>query len=380
MRFIGRARRPPTPNTLAGVPAPTPPISENMKLTKTCLLVTLATPALLAFALPAQKVAFTPSSGQSLTRTFTTTHEMVLDDMSITVNGAPFSQMEMNMNMSMSSNVEVTDMFDSVEEGKVKKLTRTFETISSSGAVQVESAMMPENVDTTIDSASDLEGKTVVFAWDADGGEFLASFPDDEGDADLLEGLEQDMDLTVFLPGKEVAEGETWELDVQEIAKILMPGGNLKLTPDEGDMPEGLPGMEGMGGNIADMLGDIGGEASAEYKGTRDVDGVSCAIIQFKIAITSAADMTDKVADAMDQMPEGMSINMDHMDVEMTLEGEGTLLWNLSAGHAHSLELASSINSIMDMGMSMDAQGQKMDMEQVMEMSGTVDIAVKIGG
>jgi hypothetical protein len=350
-----------------------------MKLTKTCLLVTLATPALWAFALPAQKVAFTPSSGLSLTRTFETSHEMELDDMTMTLNGAPSPQMDMSMNTSMNSKIEVSDVFDSVEEGQVKKLTRTFDTITASGAVQVESPMIPETDDQTIDSASELEGKTVVFAWDADAGEFIASFPDDEGDSELLEGLEQNMDLTVFLPAQDVSEGDTWELDVEQISKILLPGGNLKLKPDEDDVPGGLPGMESMGGNMEDMLGDITGEATAEYKGNRDVDGVQCGVIQFKIAIESAADMTDKVADAMDQMPEGMTIDLDHMDVEMSLEGEGTLLWNLAPGHAHSLELSSSISLFMDMGASVDAQGQKMDMEQVVEMSGTVDIAIKIG-
>jgi len=99
-----------------------------MKLTKTCLLLTLATPALLAFALPAQKVAFTPSSGLSLTRTFSTSHEMALDEIAVSLNGASIPGMEMEMNMSLSATLEVSDVFDTVEEGQVKKLTRTFQT------------------------------------------------------------------------------------------------------------------------------------------------------------------------------------------------------------------------------------------------------------
>ena len=200
-----------------------------MKLTKTCLLLPLATPALLAFALPAQKVAFTPSSGLSLTRTYSTSHEMALDEIAVSLNGNTIPGMEMDMNMSLTSTLEVSDVFDSVEEGRVEKLTRTFQTISASSAIQQESPMIPEPIDQTIDSASELEGKTVLFAWDADAGEYSVSFPDDEGDAELLEGLEQNMDLTVFLPGTEVEEGDTWELDVQELTQLLMPGGDLKL-------------------------------------------------------------------------------------------------------------------------------------------------------
>jgi len=288
--------------------------------------------------------------------------------------------MEMEMNMSLSATLEVSDVFDTVEEGQVKKLTRTFQTISANSAVQQESPMIPEPIDQTIDSASELEGKTVVFVWDADASEYSASFPDDEGDAELLEGLEQNMDLTVFLPAREVAEGDTWELDVQQLTQILMPGGDLKLVPDEEAMPDGLP-TGGMGGNMADMLGDIEGEASAEYKGMREVDGVQCAVIQFKLAITSAADMTDKVADTIsEQVPDGIEVELDHMDVEMEMQGEGTLLWNLAAGHAHSLELSATVNSVMDMGMSMDAGGQKMDQAVEVEMSGSVDITINISG
>ena len=146
-------------------------------------------------------------------------------------------------------------------------------------------------------------------------------------------------------------------------------------------MPEGLP-TGSVSGSMADMLGDIEGEASAEYKGTRDVDGVLCAVIQFTLEISSAADMTEKVAETIrEQVPEGVEVELDHMDVEMELQGEGTLLWNLASGHAHSLELSSAVTSLMDMGMSIDpGNGQMMDQAVEVEMSGSVDITITISG
>jgi hypothetical protein len=243
----------------------------------------------------------------------------------------------------------------------------------------MESPMMPQGVDTNIDSHSELEGKTVVFKWNADESAFDASYPDDSGDTELLEGLEQDMDFTILLPKGAVSAGDTWEIDLDKLTRLLIPGGDLSLEPDPDDAPEGMGsmgGMEGMTGNLADMLGDLEGEATAEYKGTREVEGVKCASILVKVAIKSAADLTDKVAEALQdqELPDGVEMELGHMDVEMELEGEGTLLWDLEHGHAHSFQMAASVTTTMDMGMSIDAGGNHMEMEQVMEMSGSMDL------
>jgi hypothetical protein len=191
------------------------------------------------------------------------------------------------------------------------------------------------------------------------------------------------MDFTVLLPAASVSTGDTWQIDLESLPQLLIPGGNLSLEPQTEDLPEGMggmSGMEGMTGNLADMLGDLEGEATAEYKGTREVDGVKCAAIQVKLAIKSAADLSDKVAEALEdqELPEGMKMELGHMDVELELEGEGTLLWDLEHGHAQSFEMAASVTTTMDMGMTIDAGAGQMEMEQVMEMSGSMDVKVTV--
>ena len=60
---------------------------------------------------PVDEVAFKPSEGLALTRTFTTAHEMVLDDMSITMNGQPLTSPERDKNKSMNATMVVDDEF-----------------------------------------------------------------------------------------------------------------------------------------------------------------------------------------------------------------------------------------------------------------------------
>jgi hypothetical protein len=353
-----------------------------MKLIQSWLPHGVAVATLLVIG-PTDDVLFKPAEGLSLKRTFESKNEMVLDDMTITMSGQPFPSPEMEMTMRMNGTIVVADAFESVKEGKPVLMKRRFDTIKSTAAVNMESPMMPQGIDTTIDSLSELEGKTVVFKWNADEQAFDKSFPDDGGDAKLLEGLEQDMDFTALLPTASVSTGDTWKLELESLPRLLVPGGNLSLEPEIEDLPEGLGGMggmEGMTGNLADMLGDLEGEATAEYKGTRDADGVKCAVIQVKLAIKSAADLSDKVAEALEdqELPEGMKMELGHMDVEMELEGEGTLLWDLEHGHAHSFDMAATVTSTMDMGMSIDAGAGQMEMEQVMEMSGSMDVKVTV--
>ena len=81
-----------------------------MKHSKALLVSALTAPALLALALPGDKVEFHPSEGLSLTRTFTSKTELTLDDMEMTMNGQPLPmEIEMDMDMTMSQTVVVTD-------------------------------------------------------------------------------------------------------------------------------------------------------------------------------------------------------------------------------------------------------------------------------
>jgi hypothetical protein len=338
--------------------------------------LTLA-PALLALAVPLEEIAFRPSDGLSLTRTLQSTRNFSLDDMEMTMNDQPLPMdIQMEMDMSMTQKTVVTDVFGPLAEGRHTRLARTFDELAQNGEFAVRMEMMPDGgQDTTMTGTSELEGKKVVFQWDADAGAYVPGF-DGEGDEKLLEGLDEGMDLRVLLPGKSVAEGDTWELDVKKLRSVLAMGGNLKIVPESEELSEaGMPGMDNMT-DFASMLQDlIEGEASGEFRGKREVDGVACLVIGLKLDVRASADLTDQLAESVAQnLPDGMGeVAVEHVDMDIEIEGEGQLYWDAAVGVAHSFELTGTMSLTMDMGFAISMGEQKMNMEQNLSMSGTFE-------
>jgi hypothetical protein len=355
-----------------------------MNNTRTPLFSAAALPVLLALALPGgDAIAFAPATGHSVTRTWKTNTQMSLDDMEMSMNGQPMPmEIEMEMDMGMDLTVEVTDEFVSLMDGRPGSLTRSFDVIGSSGSFALEAEMIPGGGDEkSIEASSELEGKSVVFTWNEEDGDYDVAYHESEGDEELLEGLEEDMDLRALLPEGEVAEGDTWEIDVKSLTNVLAPGGDMALVPELDDEEMmGMPGMENMGRGMNDMLGDLlEGDASGTFNGFQEVDGVRVAVIAIAISIESSNDMTDKVMEAMEEMPEEIGeFSIDYMDVEIEIEGEGTLYWDVEAGHAHSYEMQGSMGFITDMGMNVAMGDQEMEIEQTFEMSGTFENSMSI--
>lgn len=284
---------------------------------------------------------------------------------------------EMEMSVSVVNEIEVTDEYVSVRDGMPRMLERTFDSLASDTEMAMEIDMMgqiqSEEVPTS--ASSDLEGVTVTFEWDGDEQEYVPGFSEGEGDEELLENLMEDMDFRSLLPDGEVDVDDEWEVDLAAFTAVLAPGGDLKLVPE--DMDTGMMGMNSNFGSFSDWVGDgVEGEVLATFRGTRESeDGASVGVIEVVVEIESAVDLTDMVLEAMDEAelpPEVQDMEIDHMDLEITIEAEGTLLWDLEEGRAESFELSGDFEFTMDMGMAISAQGMEMEMEQVMEMSGTM--------
>lgn len=345
----------------------------------------LIAPLAVAFVLPGEKVRFAPAEGTSATKTFENKMELTLDHMAISMNGQEMPGMpEMDMTITHTQKVGVTDEFVSMGDGQPKKLKRHFDALSSDSAMSMKMEMMGQsnNQDQNSEMESELDGKTVVFTWDAEAKEFKKALDPAEDKADLLNGLEEDMDLRALLPTGEVKVGEEWSVDVKSLVSVLAPGGDLSFKPKDKDK-EGMgmgmsmnPGMGSMHDYLSEMLE---GEAKAKLSDLREEDGVKFAVIKFTVKIASQKDMTELVKDAMkdQEMPGGMEIEFDHMDIDFKMEGEGELVWNMKTNHMSSFELSGPVHMNMDMAMKVSGQGQNMSMEQALEMSGTNTLAVK---
>jgi hypothetical protein len=348
------------------------------------LPVALLVPTLLSSHVPGDRIRFAPSEGSSVTKTFENKAEFTLQNMTLTMNGQDSpAKPEMEMTITSTQKVVITDDYLTNRDGAPKKLRRSFDELGNNVAIAMKMAMMgqTQNKDQSTTGESELQGKKVVFTWDADKGEYKKAFdPALDKDA-LLKDLEEDMDLRVLLPKEEVKEGASWDIeDVKMLASVLAPGGNLSIVPKE-MAAEDMMGMPGMG-SMGDWLrGALEGTAKATFTGLREVDGAKMAVIKVELKISVSKDMTDIVQDAMKKAklpPEAGEMTVDHMDVDYKLEAEGTLVWDIAGGHAHSFDMSGPSHVNMDMAMKISPGGQKMSIEYGMELSGTTGLKLEV--
>lgn len=350
-----------------------------MKHTKTLFGVAAASPLLLALELPADEVRFAPAEGAVVTKVFTNESEMTIDDMTLFMNGEDMTEMAaMDMTMFTVMTTVVTDQYASMRDGGPAKLVRTYDELSSDGTVNIEHPMMGEQ-EVEVVGSSELTGRTVAFTWDGETEEYGVAFADDGDDEpELLEGLEENMDLRVLLPGKAVSEGDSWRVDLEEVVGLFAPGGDLKIQPEDMEAMGGMGmGNESMSmSDMAAMFGEMQGSVLATYQGSSDGIGT----IALTVDVRGANDVTDILQESMEDMdsPMGdMEVVYDAADVEFSIQGEGELMWNLAAGHLHAFEFEGDMEMAMDMAMAMSMMGSDMEMEVSMEMSGSLKIGAQ---
>ncbi len=336
----------------------------------------LVLPILLAFAAPLGGPRFAPEEGATVTKSFETVSELTLDELSLIVNGSDVSG-EIGMFEIAFRNeqtVEVTDVYGVIANGRPVKLERTYDEISSAVSFEVFHEMGDESTD--MPSTSEIEGESVVFTWNEENGEYDVAFAGDEegeGDKKLLENLAEDMDLRAFLPGEDVSEGDTWKIELDQIATLMLPGGDLKLRPEENvdvdvEMFEAL--FEDDFSSVLDDL--LTGKCECEFAGQSEVDGVAIAEIEIEIEIASNVDFSEILAAIFDIMAEQTGevpeLLIEVADVDLDLEATGTLMWNLEAGVFQSFEMTGDMTIALEIAISGEVEA-----EISVELSGTIE-------
>lgn len=341
-------------------------------------------PALLAVTTPVAKLRFAPAAGTKLTRTFENKTELSLDNFSMKINGQENMKPEVEMTMTQSQKLVISDEFVKLHEGAPRLLRRKFDDLGSQMESDSKFEIMGQSQEAnkTGKGISELTGKTVVFTWDEESKSFKTAFDPAEDKAELLKGLTEDMDLRVLLPKDEVKVGDEWDIDVTGLANVIAPGGEMKIKPEEkadAESPMGMGDMGGMG-SMSDWLGDaLGGKAKGKFTGMREVGGHSYAVIAVEVKAKGSKDLTERVkAEIEKAAQEGMTMETESVDVEFEIAGEGELLWNVEAGHAHSFEFSGPSSARLDIAMKIEVQGQKMQFEQGLELSGTVTLKFAI--
>ena len=344
-------------------------------------LVLVALAQLFAAGSPEDHVTFHVPAGTVLARHFESRKQISQDEVEMLLNGEPLpSGNDNGMALIQSQRLEVVDEFTAVETLRTVSLKRSFEKIASSGEQTTKNPMDAGSQEDTTRSRSELEGKTVVFQWDAAKERYVAHFEPEGPDVKLLSGLDLDLDFLSFLPpAGSVSAGDAWSLDVGAMERLFLPGGNLSLKPEE------APDSAGDGAALsmfkidpAEAFSGLDGDVEATYKGTREVDGVSCGVIAIEFKVHSARDLSDKLPRTVDDSGASSELEVEHLKAFLALEGGGELIWDLAAGHARSFSLSARIKNQMELLLKVTNNDKTMDILRKMRMSGTYEMSVAI--
>ena len=341
----------------------------------------------LAFTLggSGDSLAFQPQAGAVLTKSFSATSNLELDDLSLLVSGQDVAEMmgEISFTLEQETKIEVTDTYKASAGGRPTELLRTFDALS--GDTRMEFSPNPGGVEMPdMASSSELEGKTVRFTWNEEEESYDIAFVEGEGDDALLEDLEEDMDLRVFLPSSEVAEDATWEVELVRLDTVLAPGGNLSLLPEDVEMDqEAMEKFGEMFKGFAEKYADqLEGKCVCTYKGMREEGEVRVAEIVIELEVAATLDLTEMLSqaiqEAIEQNGAGVEVkfSFDSADLNVDFDGAGTLLWNPAAGMVHSFQVGGDVTFGLDVAFSVEAMGESQDVDASLEMQGSMDYAL----
>lgn len=174
--------------------------------------------------------------------------------------------------------IQVLDRYLESGGARALRLRREFEVLERGPSGDASSALrMMRSPECT----GPLEGRSIEFQRGAEGEEF--AWAGTEGDPIWFEGLRGDMTFASLLPPLEVAVGEEYELDLEVLAELLAPGGDL--WPVAG-CPEPSPDVLVLPPVTSPLaLADFRGEVQGCWTGTRVVKGVEVAEMRLEIDV-----------------------------------------------------------------------------------------------
>lgn len=341
-----------------------------------CTAPALALP-LLAFSLRADEVSFHPEEGSSVSKELSLSATFYLDDLSVVMDGQelPPEMMgdAMDQGLLFDAVIGVTDEYVKTEGGKIRSLLRTYDNLSLEAG--------PESGAENVDDFAELEGETVAFDWDPESEEFKKSFHESEGEEELLENLEADMDLLGLLPKGEVSEGDTWDAQGDELARVFFPGGVPGAVPDGDEDAEELSELfqEELEAQFEEVFGEFA--VSCTYSGTREEEDLKLGVIDFEFEGKGAIDLSELIQGVIDLQAGDAGIEADvSASLDLEFEGKGTLLWNLEAGHVHHYQMDGELIILADVEAEIDAMGEAHSGELSAEVSSEMSWVMSTDG
>ena len=280
----------------------------------------------------AQELRFRPEAGDETTRRFELEISLRSD-----------SSVLPGRSLGFESSIVVSDRTGAVREGLPHRLERTYERLEASYSLDNGESSSRERWSDSWGTTSDLAGETVLFEWNDEDRHYEATLqPPRRDSAELLQGLEMDMDFPWLLPEEPVEPGARWGVDCASFVELLFPGGDLKLRPGARD-----PDVEHWSSIHVAWIPNLPtdpmhwteafeGHAEAAYEGRRKERGLDTAIIRISFVLHSERDVLDWIRTRSETFWEVCPYEQAELDWK--LEGELLALWDLESGRLHSLE------------------------------------------
>jgi hypothetical protein len=323
----------------------------------------------------ADRPQYAPTSGAALKKTFTETTEVTLDSAVMTMNGQDREE-DLQLQLVNTRTVEVRDSYDRAADGKVTKLTRSYDDIAGTIAFEVD--QNGETQTGEFAGTAGLAGHSVTFELAADGELTKAWADEHEGEAAWLDGLTLDMDLADWLPTDDVAVGDGWAIPVEALRGVLTPGNVPRCQMENvGGEDESEALLFGTFFSVREICDNADGDFDATWKGTEEVDGQKFATLALEFDVAFERDVLDVMAEIGEAIGESDAESMTRAVVTGALDGEGVLVWNLTTGLPESLVLEGEVAIELSIDVEQDGGGGVMDMHMQLEMSGTTALGLR---
>ncbi len=283
-------------------------------------LLCLAVP--IAVGPRAEAPCFQPPSGAKLTKRFVQKVDSALIGIEIEIDGEKIEQEDEEVptiETRREETIVVEDEYVALAAGRPEELVRTYAKIHAASAQVI--AFGDERAEQQSEEGSPLEGRAVRFRWDEEANGYDKSFAEGDGDEQLLEPLDEDMDLRDWLPRSTdgVEPGASWEVPLDAFRYHLFAGG-LDLTDleseDSASEDDSAPDQ-----GWAEYLEHASGDIRARWIESAD----NLARIEIEIRFEGWIE------------PESTDGESTQIRFEFDLEGE--LVWNLEAKRVERFEV-----------------------------------------
>ncbi|MCC7014345.1 MAG: hypothetical protein IT454_17430 [Planctomycetes bacterium] len=322
--------------------------------------------ALLAFAPVADSVSFHPTEGSEATKKFALEGSFELGDISMVVDGQdmsgqiPLDQVSGEFDMGFG----IVDHYIKIAEGKPLHLEREY-TGSNASFSAMENSESKEDL-------FEVDGKTVVFKWDAEKGEYTRSVKEGEVEEAKLSQLGIDLDYRSLLPERDVSAGDKWEIEPKKLVTALFFGAEMK---DVGDMGIDDPDFAEIADELIPAIEKLfeSFKAQCEYVGSREEGETKLGEVKIVLDSKGSSDLSQMISAVLEKQTQGAGVTFEigSADLGLAIRGEGTLLWDLKKGCAKSFVMDSEVELTLDLDVSVtDPNGGDHSAEAGIEVMG----------